>query len=88
MQARPQTCFGDVTSAETVFFCIPGGLPIRESYTASLRPAGFRTQARRQHASFYDKVRLVESVDSREFLLVDQDTAKRLDRAARQIGPL
>jgi len=42
--------------------------------------------ARRQHASVYDVVRLMESVDNCELLLVDQDTVMGLNRAARQ-GP-
>ena len=85
-QERGQTCICGITLAETAFFCIPRRLPIRLSYTASPRPAGFRMYARRQHASVYDVVRLMESVDNCELLLVDQDTVKGLNRAARQ-GP-
>ena len=83
---RGQTCICGITLAETAFFCIPRRLPIRLSYTASPRPAGFRMYARRQQASVYDVVRLMESVDNCELLLVDQDTVKGLNRAARQ-GP-
>jgi len=85
-QERGQTCIGAITLAETAFFCIPRWLPIGLGCTASLRPAGFRMEAGRQQASVCDVVHLMESVDNREFLLVDEDTVKRLNRAARQGG--
>jgi len=83
-QERGQTCISGIKVAETAFFCIPRWLPIGLGYTDSPRPAGFRMEAGRQHANFYDVVRLMESVDNCEFLLVDQDTVKRLNRVARQ----